>query len=419
MGPLPMSTISRPTGVAADDVSARRGRSYDVVLYGATGFVGRLTARHLTQTAPGARIALAGRDRKRLEALNQELGGGWPLLVVDPADPDQLRTLAVSTAAVASAVGRHGLPMARACAVAGTSYADLSGEVPFVRASIDQLHEIAVGTGARIVHGCGFNAVPSDIGAHLLHEQAQRDGEGSLTETTLILKDLKGGFSGGNLDSNRAQHRTLKADPSLRSAIADPWVLTTVPQKTTAADVDPSGPFRDHLTKRWLAPALGGPFNSRLVRRSASLRSGGYGPGFHYREGMSAGHTFLAPAQAVLFTFGFATLSFALTSPVMAPVMDRLLPPGSGPSDKTRRNGRFRMRIYSKTSTGAMYVATVAAKGDPGYAATSVMLGESVLSLATDSLSPRGGVLTPAIAMGNHLSQRLITQGFEMSIARI
>jgi len=303
--------------------------------------------------------------------------------------------------------------------MAGTSYADLSGEVPFVRASIEQLHEIAVGTGARIVHGCGFNAVPSDIGTFLLHEQAQRDGPGTLTETMLILEALKGGFSGGNVDSNRAQYRALEADPSLRSAIADPWVLATVSHKTTAADVDPSGPFRDHLTRRWLAPTLGGDFNSRLVRRSASLRSGGYGPGFHYREGMSAGHSFLAPAQAVLLTFGLTTLSFALTSPVMAPLLDRLLPPGSGPSDRTRKHGRFRMKIYSKTSTGAMYVATVAANGDPGYSATSVMLGQSVLSLATDPLPPRGGVLTPAIAMGDHLANRLIAQGFQMSVARI
>jgi len=303
--------------------------------------------------------------------------------------------------------------------MAGTSYADLSGEVPFVRASIDQLHEIAVGPGARIVHGCGFNAVPSVIGTYLLHEQAQRDGQGTLTET--------------NADPGGPQRRIQWGEPRLEPRAAPssgsrsvtevghrrPWVLTTVPQKTTAVGVDPSGPYRDHLTRRWLAPAFGGPFNSRLVRRSASLRSGGYGPGFYYRQGMAADRSFLAPAQAVLLTFGFATLSFALTSRVMTPVMDRLLPPGSGPSDKTRRNCRFRMRIYSRTSTGTIYVATIAAEGDPGYAATSIMLGQSVLSLATDPLPPRGSVLTPSIAMGDHLPQRLIRQGFEISVARI
>lgn len=405
-------------GLATSDDSIPADRRYEVILYGATGFVGRLTARHLAQTTAGARIALAGRDRSKLEALQDELGVDWPLLVVNPADPDQLSALAVSTTAVASAVGRHGLPVARACAMAGTSYADLSGEVPFVHASIDELHEIAVGTRARIVHGCGFNAVPSDIGTYLLHERVRRDGAGSLTETVLILEALTGGFSGGNLDSNRAQHRALEGNPSLRSAIADPWVLSAVPGKTTAADLDPSGPFHDRLTGRWLAPALGGLFNSRLVRRSASLSDDGYGPGFHYREGMAAGRSVLAPAQAALLTFGFATVTFALTSPVAAPLMNRLLPPGSGPSEKTRRNGRFRIKIYTRTSTGAGYVATVAAKGDPGYAATSVMLGQSALSLATDPLSARGGVLTPATAMGAHLSNRLIAQGFEISVQR-
>ena len=416
-----MSSPAESSGASRASTDHRepaRDRRFDVVLNGATGFVGRLTARHLAKNAHGIRIALAGRDEAKLQALKADLGVDWPVMVVDLADARQVAAVAAATAAVASTAGRHGLPMALGCARAGTSYADLSGEVPFVRESIRKVHDIAVETGARIVHACGFESVPSDIGTFVLGEQVRLDEEGTLTDTTLILEVLKGGLSGGNLDSNRAQHRALRADPVLRAAVADPWVLSAVPREAGPGDEDPSGPFRDRVTGQWLAPSMGAPFNSRLVRRSASLRKDGYGPQFRYREAMGAGRSPAAPMQAAMLTLGLATLKFALTSRVLAPIMDRALPPGSGPSAKVRENGQFRVVIHTRTSTGARYAATVAAKGDPGYAATSVMLGQSVLSLASDPLSSAGGVLTPSVAMGSYLADRLVAQGFTLSVAR-
>ncbi|WP_089953546.1 saccharopine dehydrogenase family protein [Lentzea xinjiangensis] len=406
-----------PGASPAEPVASSRLR-HDVVLHGATGFVGRLTAKHLASAAPGADIALAGRDEDKLLALRDELGVRRPVIALDLGDGDAVEELATSTRAVASTVGRHGLPLALACARQGTSYADLSGEVPFVRRSIAELHDIAVETGARIVHACGFEAIPSDIGTFLLADRARADDEGGLTDTVLILESFKGGMSAGNLDSNHALAAALEADPALRDAIADPWALAATPRKTSTWDEDPRAVFKDRLTGRWLAPALGGPFNSRLVRRSDSLTPGGYGEHFRYREGMGVGTSPVAYPKAVLVKSGLSLMKFLLTSRSARPVMTRILPPGSGPSEELQRNGHFRVAVHTRTSTGARYTATVAAKADPGYAATSTMLGQSALSLATDRLTARGGVLTPSVAMGHHLVNRLSAQGFEISVER-
>ena len=325
---------------------APTGRQFDVVLYGATGFVGRLTARHL-RAAGAVRVALAGRDWRALEALRHDLRVDWPVLVTDLLDKPGVAAFARSTRVLASTVGHHGLPLVLACADTGTSYADISGEVPFVRRSIAEAHDRARATNARIVHGCGVNAVPSDLTTFLLAEQALADGQGYLTHTSLIVESFRGGFSRGNLNSNQDQHALLQADPALRAAVADPWVLASRPAATVARDADPTGAFRDDLTGRWLAPGLGGRFNSRLVRRSAVLADTPYGPDFHYREAMGVGTSPLARVQANALARGLGLVELTLTSRLARPVMQHLLPPGSGPSERTQRSGRIRVSTHT------------------------------------------------------------------------
>ena len=395
--------------------SGSAGRQFDVVLYGATGFVGRLVAAHL-RAAGQVRVALAGRDRRALDGLRDNLEVDWPVVVTDLGDERSVASLARSTLALASTVGHHGLPLVLACAHAGTAYADLSGEVAFVRRSIAEAHDAARRTNARIVHGCGVNAVPSDLTTLLLARRALADGQGNLTDTILVVESFKGGFSRGNLDSNQAQRALLGADPALGAAVTDPWVLAAVPSATAARDADPTRAFRDELTGRWLAPALGGPFNSRLVRRSAVLADIPYGDDFHYREAMGVGTSPLARIEAEALAHGLALVELALTSPAARPVMQRLLPLGSGPSERTQRNGRFRLSAHTRTSTGARYTADFGYAGDPGYSATSVMLGEAALSLALDPLTASGGVLTPAAAMGQSLVDRLVDQHFTIAV---
>ena len=395
----------------------------EIAVYGATGYVGALVAEHLAAHAPtGTSIALAGRSAERLESVRARLGRDWPLIVADAADAAAVQRLAESARVVISTVGpyaKYGRLLAHACAAAGTDYVDLTGEVLFVRDSAAENHDLARSTGARIVHSCGFDSIPSDLAVHLLHARAVADGAGPLTDTTLVVTRLRGGLSGGTIDSIRNQVDVLKKDPALRRIVADPYALSpdrdrepdlgrqpdlvTVP----AADIDP------RLRGR-LAPFAMAPYNTRIVRRSNALRDWAYGRRFRYREAMRVGGWPLA-AHAVQAGLGGLVLAFAV--PPTRFLVDRILPkPGDGPSERTRRTGHFTIDVFTTTESGARYRARVKAQGDPGYAATAVMIGESALALALDEPATEGGVLTPATGIGDALVHRLREAGMELTV---
>lgn len=408
-------------------------RTLDVVVYGATGFVGRLVADYLARTAPaGTRIGLAGRSVHRLEQVRAGLGptaAQWPLLHADATDAQSLRDLATAAHVVATTVGpyaKYGLPLVGACAEAGTDYVDLTGEVPFARESIDRFHDTAVARGSRIVHSCGFDSIPSDLGVHVLHRQVEADGAGELTDTTLVVTSMRGGVSGGTIDSLRTQLDATRRDAELRRITASPYSLS--PDRAAEPDL---GRQPDMALARgsdvapglsgWKAPFFMGPYNTRVVRRSNALSDYAYGKRFRYREVMNVGSSFLSPVIAGGVAAGMGALVAGLLFPPTRWVLDRVLPaPGQGPSEKSQRNGYFTIDLYGNTTSGARYTSRVAAKGDPGYAATAVMLGESALALALQrgDLPDRAGVLTPAVAMGDVLAGRLRAAGFEIRAAR-
>jgi short subunit dehydrogenase-like uncharacterized protein len=400
-------------------------RDFDVILHGATGFVGQLTAAHLAAHAGEAKVAISGRSETKLLALRSELGVDWPVIVADAQHVDALAKLAESTSVVATTVGpyaQHGLPLVTACAVAGTHYADLTGETLFVRQSASLLHDRARERGTRIVHSAGFDSVPSDLGVLLLHERVAADGEGTLEETVLVVKSLRGGVSGGTVETMRSEFEAIDADHSLRPVLADPYALSPDPAAESAVGRvhDNPRPSRDPLLGRWVAPFVMGPFNAQIVRRSNALQGFAYGPGFRYREVLGVGDSRLAPVLAGAASVGLAGLMLGMSLRPTRGALARVLPkPGEGPSKRLQRDGSFRMEVHTRTSTGARYASTVAAKGDPGYAATAVMLGQSALSLALDDLASPGGVLTPAVAMGDSLNKRLHAQGFELSTRRL
>ncbi|MFC6007964.1 saccharopine dehydrogenase family protein [Angustibacter luteus] len=405
-----------------------RERDLDVVVFGATGFVGRLVADYLAEHAPASlRIGLGGRSLERLEAVRRTLGErarDWPLIVADGADDDALAELAGRTRVVATTVGpylRYGLPLAKACAAAGTHYADLTGEVLFVRASIDAVDESARASGARIVHACGFDSIPSDLGVLLLHQAAAADGAGELTDTTLVAV-MKGGFSGGTIDSMRAQVEAVQSEKSLRRIVVDPYALS--PDRDDEPDLgderDRVAVFESDLLGGWVGPFVMASFNTRIVRRSNALQGWAYGRSFRYRELAGYGRGTRARVTANAVTGVLGGVLAGMQKPRMRGLVDRLLPsPGEGPSAEKRAAGFFRMRVRSTTTSGVDYVATVAAQGDPGYAATAVMLGESALALAEGSGLPEAaGVLTPATGIGDALVQRLRVAGLTLSVER-
>jgi short subunit dehydrogenase-like uncharacterized protein len=393
-------------------------REHDIVLHGATGFVGALVAAYLAGAAHAdVRIALSGRSREKLERTRAELPSsaqGWPLVVADAADPTALAALAASTRVVVSTVGpyaTYGLPLVEACARAGTHYADLTGEVLFVREAIDRCDALARESGARIVHSCGYDSVPSDLGVLLLHEAA-----GELADVRLVAT-AKGGLSGGTVASMRAQMDAMRHDPAARRLAADPHALSPDPAAEPAPvqppDAGPPGRLRDGT---WTAPFIMAGYNTRIVRRSNALTDWSYGRGLRYGELMGCGRGVRGAAAAGGVTAGLvgalAGISAAMTTAPTRALLDRVLPaPGSGPSAATRAAGWFRSELHAVASGGRRFRAVVAGAGDPGYAATAVMLGESALCLAEDATGDRAGSLTPATAMGTALVERLRKAG--------
>jgi short subunit dehydrogenase-like uncharacterized protein len=396
-------------------------RTHDLALYGATGFVGRLLAAHLAEHAPaGTRIALAGRDRARLEEVRAGLpvgGRSWDVVVADSTDAASLAALAASTRVLATTVGpyaRHGLPVVEACARAGTHYADLTGEVLFVRRAIDRTDAVARDSGARIVHACGYDSIPSDLTTMLLAERAGADGAGGLREVRLVAS-ARGGFSGGTIDSLRGQLAAVRSDPAARRLVADPFALSPDRDAEPATRQPPdAGPPARTPDGRWTAPFVMAPFNTRIVRRSNALQGWAYGRSMSYGEVMGCGRGLLGAATAASVTAGLAAGLAAMSLPPTRALLDRVLPtPGTGPSEAVRRNGWFRMVVDAQAEDGRRYRAIASGTGDPGYAATAVMLGETALALALDGdrLPERAGSLTPATALGGVLVERLRRAG--------
>ncbi len=351
-------------------------RELDVVVFGATGFVGRLLAQYLAAHAPPeARIGLAGRSIDRLTDIRGQLPGPaatWPLLVADSGDPKSLARLAATTRVVATTVGPYrprGIDLVAACLNAETDYCDLTGEPLFIRESIDRFHDEAARKGVRIVHCCGFDSIPSDLSVMLLHQQAHADAAGDLQDTTLVVKGLKGSLSLGH----------------------------------------------------WIGPFIMAGINTRVVRRSNALQGWTYGRQFRYREVTDFGAGVAGAVGASAMAAGLGTIeALAGFGPARA-ILNRLVPkPGEGPDEKARNAGFFKIEVRTRTSSGARYRANVEAQGDPGYAATSVILGEASLCLALDRerLPQRGGVLTPATAMGLTLVDRLRAAGQTIAVER-
>jgi short subunit dehydrogenase-like uncharacterized protein len=412
-------------------------REFDIVLYGATGFVGKLTAEYLAKAAGDARIALAGRSPDKLGAVRDTLGDkaqSWELITADASQPSTLNAMAARTQVVVTTVGpyiRYGLPLVAACAAAGTDYADLTGEPMFVRNSIDLHHKQAIDAGARIVHSCGFDSIPSDLTVYALYRRATDDDAGQLTDTNMVVRSFVGGVSGGTVASMIEFLRTTSSDPEARRLISDPYTLT--PDRGAEPELGPQpdvrwrrgGEIAPELTGYWTGAFVMAATNTRIVRRSNALLDYAYGRRFEYAEQISLGKSIVAPVAAAMATGGNAAvvgLGTRYFDRLPRKLVERIAPkPGTGPSERAREQGHYTVETYTTTTTGARYRATMSQKGDPGYKATSVLLGESGLALALDRdrLSELRGVLTPAAAMGDALIARFPAAGVSLETARL
>jgi short subunit dehydrogenase-like uncharacterized protein len=390
-------------------------REFDLVLWGATGFTGRLVAEHLAAHyghAGTLRWAIGGRSREKLEALADKLAddSGTPALVTgDSSDGAAMANLAARTKVVCSTVGpyaRYGTPLVAACADAGTHYCDLTGEVPWMATTIEQFGDRAAATGARIVHSCGFDSVPSDLGTWFVQrEMLARHGAASRRVRGRVGRS-RGGASGGTVASLLGVLEDAAHDRQLRRLLADPYSLNPAGAPRGPDHNEQLRPVYDKVFGQWTGPFVMAAINTRVVRRSNALLDYPWGEDFSYDERQLCRSRAQAIALSSALGGGMAAMALGPTRRLAA----RFLPaPGEGPDAAERESGFFELFLHAEhpEDRDRDLRARVSGDRDPGYGATSRMLGEAAVCLALDDLPVAGGVWTPAAALGEALLTRL------------
>jgi short subunit dehydrogenase-like uncharacterized protein len=416
--------------------NAKSKPEYDVILFGAAGYTGKLVAEYLARVRGSKlRWAIAGRNQGKLEAVRRDLAAidgslsSLPIVIADGFDQASLDALAASTRVVATTAGpfaKYGSGLAAACARHGTHYCDITGEMPFVRASIDASHALAQRSGAKIVHSCGFDSVPSDLGVYMLFDRARALGR-DLKWAKGFAVEVKGYFSGGTFSTILETVDQAVRRSDTRRLLLNPYALNPDPKTSWPKVTDQRTVRFDRNAGGWTAPFLLSIFNMRIVRRtSALLGYGGTANDFRYDEVMSfppgpKGFATASAITAILVGF-FAAAAIPMTRKLLA---QRVLPkPGEGPTKEERESGSFKFRFVGETSEGSdgsasrRLQAMISCNLDPGYGATAIMLGESALCLAEDgdTLPKCAGVLTPAVAMGSCLVTRLRRAGMTLEV---
>ncbi|WP_277553568.1 saccharopine dehydrogenase family protein [Halobaculum limi] len=406
-------------------------REYEIVLWGATGFTGGLVAEYLADRYGTTDLdwALAGRDERRLAAVRDSLADSnsdadvdadaLDLLTGDAFDQDSLDAIAEQTAVVISTVGpyaRFGSHLVAACVDAGTHYCDLSGEVHWMREMIDEHHDAARENGTRIVHGCGFDSVPSDVGTLFLQSHAEETVGAYCDEVRGFVSIRGGSFSGGTIASMVEMYEMASEDREVRRLLADPRALDPPESRGAPADRPQRGVAYDRDADTWTAPFVMAQINEPVVRRSNALLGHPWGHTFRYGESLRTGQGVKAAATAAGLAVGQGLLAGALSVGPVRELLDRYVLPeaGEGPDRETIEGSSFEVRLVGTGASddhpsGFTVEARVRGDRDPGYGSTARMLGESAVCLARGEVdSPvEGGVLTPASGIGLPLIDRL------------
>lgn len=389
-------------------------RRHDLVIFGATSFVGQILTAWLVDRAPtDVRWAIAGRSASKLADVAARTGATVEQIVADAADPDAMAELAASTRVVASTVGPYALygsPLVAAAATAGTDYCDLTGEPQWMRAMIDAHQSEAELSGARIVHACGFDSIPSDLGVWFTQQRAiERFGE-PCTSISLRVAGAKGGASGGTIASGLNLVEEARRDPELRQLLGNPYALAPDGMRTGPKQPNVNLPQRDPASGGWVAPFIMAATNTRVVQRTHALLGRPWGDGFEYDEAMLVGTGPLGAVKASLVTAGTAAFAGAAAFGPSRSLLRRVLPdPGEGPSPETQASGYFDVRLFGRTAGGEQLVTKVTGDRDPGYGSTAKMLAEAALAfLDVPREQVGGGFWTPATAFGDLLVDRLV-----------
>ena len=377
-------------------------REFDVIVYGSTGYTGRLVAEYLSQAYPGStkpKWAMAGRSLAKLGEVRDLIGApaDTPLVTADAEDPASIRAMCNRATVILTTVGPYqlyGSDLVAACAETGTAYVDLCGEPAWMREMIDAHHATAQQTGARIVFSCGFDSIPFDLGVLTLQEAAKAKFGRPAPRVKGRVRTMKGTFSGGTAASLKATMAAAARNPSLIGVLTDAFALTP----GFKGPSQPKGllPEYDKAIDSWVAPFIMAAINTKNVHRTNFLLGEAYGADFVYDEMVVAGLGEMGKAAAE---------ALAKMNPFSG---DKGPKPGEGPSKEEREAGHYDLLFIGEMPDGGRIDAVVTGDRDPGYGSTSKMIAESALCLVQDVAGAKGGIWTPGAIMGAPLRQRLI-----------
>ncbi|WP_417547966.1 saccharopine dehydrogenase family protein [Marinobacter segnicrescens] len=402
---------------------------FDIVLFGATSFVGKILTRRMAERhgfgdgkdsqgneGKPVRWAIAGRSKAKLDRLKDELGPAavnLPMLIADAGDADSLNAMCEQTRVVVSTVGPyalHGEPLVRACVETGTDYCDLTGEVQWIRRMIQLYEERAKVTGARIVHCCGFDSIPSDMGVWYLQQEAiSRFGQ-PCQRVKMRVKAAKGGLSGGTVASLMNVIKEAASNKALRKELANPFSLCPPDHRSVTRQPSVKAAEFDHDLESWVAPFLMAAINTRVVHRSNALLDACYGTEFQYDEAMMTGRGLKGRGRALAVAGAMGGFALATAIKPTRWALERfVLPePGEGPDQAAQQKGFYDLRFIGTTEGGESLTVKVTGQGDPGYGSTSRMLAQAAECLAFDVAEDAvGGFWTPSSLMDGDLLKRL------------
>jgi short subunit dehydrogenase-like uncharacterized protein len=391
----------------------------DLIVWGATGFTGRLVVEYLAANYPPGetmRWAVGGRNRGKLERLLEAVP--FPvmkpeIIVADGLDLGAMEEMAARTRVVLTTVGpyaKYGSPLVEACARVGTDYCDLSGETQWIRRMIEQHEVTARESGARILTSCAFDSVPSDIGVHVLNRDAARIHGRPCRAIKMLVRAMKGGASGGTIASILNVIDEARSDRSIARLMNDPYALNPAGERDGPDGGDQTGAVFDDHAGVWTAPFIMASINTRTVRRTNALRGYPYGRDFRYSEATITGPGLAGRVRASLMSLGLRLFVVAAAiTPVRRVLLQPFLPkPGEGPSREARESGYFNLLMIGELDDGNLMRLRIKGDRDPGYGSTSKMLAETAVCLAKDSPEVGGGMWTPAAALGDKLLTRLV-----------
>ncbi len=388
---------------------------FDVVVYGATSFVGQIIVRYMLEHFDQQQLswAIAGRSEQKLEQLKNELGGlHLETIVADAADEQALQAMCARARVIMSTVGPYALygsPLVKACVESGTHYCDLAGETQWITRMQNKYEQQAKDSGAWIVHCCGFDSMPSDLGVHFLQHHALEKYGKTCESVKMGVAKMKGGASGGTVASMINLTKEASKDPALRKELANPYATCPPDHGFTARQHNVKVEYDEDFSS-WMAPFVMAAINTRVVHRSNALKNKAYGEQFKYQEAMMTGNGSKGKNTARLMMWGLGGFMIgAAVAPVRWTLERFVLPkPGEGPSEEEQLNGGFRLILLGDTDSGEQIRCEVTGDRDPGYGSTAKMLSQAAACLAQDIADDTpGGFWTPATLLGDPLIERL------------